>query len=154
MSKFLIPAFFLSLIGVLNLFGIKHGLALNQFFYLLAGIVAYAIIKITGRNFFTANSRFFYWIFILLLLITFIFGFEARGSKRWIDLYFFNLQASEIFKTFYILFFASFLLRDYRRENPINVFISSLIHFLTPALIIFKQPDLGNASVYLFIYIF
>src|SRR3989344_2395856 len=66
---------------------------------------------------------------------------------------FFNFQGSEIFKGFFILQLANFLVRDYREVNPANIFLLSLFYFLFPAFIIFKQPDLGNASVYFFIYL-
>src|SRR3989344_3262273 len=153
MTQLLLPAFFLSLIGFFNIFGIKSSLAINQLFYIAVGFLAFFIVKKMGRNIFIGNSQFFYWIFIIILMATFIIGLEARGSKRWIDLYFFNFQGSEIFKPFFILFFANFLVRDYRIVNPVRIFLLSLIYFLLPVLIIFKQPDLGNSGVYLFIYV-
>ena len=153
MTKLLLPSFFLSLIGFFNIFGIKQSLTLNQIFYIIAGFLAFFIVKKIGRNFFSTNAKFFYWIFIFILLTTFIIGLEVRGSKRWIDLYFFNFQGSEIFKGFFILQLANFLVRDYREVNPANIFLLSLFYFLFPAFIIFKQPDLGNASVYFFIYL-
>src|SRR3990167_11463847 len=153
MTQLLLPSFFLSLIGFFNIFGIKQNLTLNQIFYIIVGFLAFFIAKKIGRNFFSVNVQFFYWIFIFILLTTFIIGLEVRGSKRWIDLYFFNFQGSEIFKGFFILQLANFLVRDYREVNPANIFLLSLFYFLFPAFSIFKQPDLGNASVYFFIYL-
>ena len=153
MTQLLLPSFFLSLIGFFNIFGIKQSLTLNQIFYIIVGFLAFFIAKKIGRNFFSVNVQFFYWIFIFILLTTFSIGLEVRGSKRWIDLYFFNFQGSEIFKGFFILQLANFLVRDYREVNPANIFLLSLFYFLFPAFIIFKQPDLGNASVYFFIYL-
>lgn len=153
MTQLLLPSFFLSLIGIFNIFGIKQSLAFTQAFYVIFGFVVFFIIKKIGRNFFVSNAKVFYWFFIALLAITFIIGLEIRGSRRWIDLYFFNFQASEIFKAFFILYLSDFLMRDFRIINPVKDFFKSLIYFLLPALIIFKQPDLGNAMVYLIVYI-
>ena len=153
MISLLLPLFFLSVIGIFNIFGIKQNLAANQSFYIIAGFLAFFIIKKIGRNFFSSNSQFFYWLFIFFLVATVIIGLEVRGSKRWINFYLFNFQASEIFKAFFILFMSDFLVRDYRLGNQINIFLLSLFYFILPAFIIFKQPDLGNAAVYLFIYI-
>lgn len=153
MSQFLFPALFLSIIGIFNIFGIKQSLVFNQIFYVLAGFIAFFLVKKVGRNFFAENTKAFYWLFIGILIITFALGLEIKGSRRWIDLYFFNFQASEIFKAFFILFFADFLLKDFRIVNPAKAFLKSLAYFLLPALIIFKQPDLGNAAVYFFVYV-
>ena len=153
MFQLLIPIFLISVISVFNLFGIKQSFATNQIFFVVAGFIAFFVVKKIGRNFFADNARLFYWIFIGILVITFVVGFEARGSRRWLDFYFFNFQGSEIFKGFFILFLASYLVKDYRLENSALVFIKSLFYFAIPGLIVFKQPDLGNAAVYFFIYI-
>src|SRR3989344_9202111 len=153
MKELLLPSFFLSLIGIFNLFGIKQTLALNQMFFSLAGFAAFFIVKKAGRNLLALNSRLFYWIFIGILGITYIVGLEARGSRRWLDLYLFNFQGSEVFKAFFILFLAFYLVKDFRLENSMSVFLRSLLYFLLPGLIIFKQPDLGNAAVYFFIFV-
>ncbi len=153
MIQLLIPSVLLSLIGAFNIFGIKQGLFLNQFLYIIVGFLAYFIVKRIGRNFFLANVKFFYWFFISALIITFIIGFEVRGSRRWLDFYLFNFQASEIFKSFFILFLADFLVKNYKLVNPVKIFLKSFLYFALPTLIIFKQPDLGNAAVYLFIYL-
>ena len=153
MTQLLLPSFFLSLIGIFNIFGIRQSLATNQVLYTVIGFMTFLILKKIGRNFFAANYKFFYWLLIIFLIVTFLIGLEVKGSRRWIDFYFFNFQASEIFKGFFILFISGFLVRDYREVNPIRIFLQSLIYFLLPAFIIFKQPDLGNAAVYFFIYL-
>ncbi len=153
MTQLLLPVFFLSLVGFFNIFGIKQSLALNQIFYIMAGFLMFFIIKKIGRNFFISNAHLFYWFFFFILILTFFIGLEVKGSRRWIDFYFFNFQGSEIFKAFFVLFLADFLVRDYRIFNSPNIFILSFIFFILPAFIIFKQPDLGNAAVYFFSYI-
>ncbi len=44
-----------------------------------------------------------YFAVICLLVWTYLFGITSSGSKRWIDLYFINLQPSELMKIFIIL---------------------------------------------------
>ena len=44
-----------------------------------------------------------YIIVVGLLLWTYLFGVTSSGSQRWIDLYFINLQPSELMKIFIIL---------------------------------------------------
>lgn len=153
MIQILLPVFFLSVIGIFNLFGIKQSFAFTQLSYILIAIFLFFLLKKVGRTFFSSNERLFYIIFILILITTFIMGFEVRGSRRWIDLYFFNFQGSEIFKPFFILFLADLLNRDTRKTDSLKTFLQSILYMILPTLIIFKQPDLGNAAVFFIIFI-
>lgn len=149
----LITSSLITIFGLFNLLGIDKSYFFHQLVFFLIGLTIYFVIKKIGRNFFYLNTKFFYWIFIFFLIITFIIGLEAKGSKRWIELYFFNFQASETLKIFFIIFLADFfLIKDYAGET-FSHFLSSLFYFLLPTLIIFKQPDLGNALVFAVIYL-
>ena len=55
-----------------------------------------------------------FYIFVLLLLIgaTF-FGTTVQGSQRWINLYFINLQPSELMKITLILFLAKYIIYSF-----------------------------------------
>lgn len=156
--NFLITSILLSFIGIFNVFGIKPDLFINQLFFFIASLIAYAVVKKIGRHFFNLNSHFFYWASLILLIITFVIGFEVKGSKRWINLYFFNYQASEFFKVFFILFLSDFLSKRYVLIDKFTIFLSSIFYFIIPALIIFKQPDLGTSlvltSIFLIIMLF
>ena len=80
-------------------------------------------------------------------------GLEVRGSKRWLNFYFFNFQSSEFFKVFFVLFLTEILTVKNILANSFINFIKIFLYFLLPFIIIFKQPDLGNAMVYFFIFI-
>jgi len=153
MTSLLIPSSFLLLFSSFNLFGIKQSLIVRQSIYVVIGFIVFFIVKKIGLNFIKINSRFFYWVFIFILIITYVIGIEIKGSKRWIDLYFFNFQASEIFKPFFIIFMAKYLSEAEQVSNKLKVFVLSLFYFILPTFIIFKQPDLGNSLTYLFIYL-
>ncbi len=152
MWTLLLSTFFINLFGIFNLFGISKSLMTIQIIYYSIGLLAFFIVKKIGLQFFKNNSKFFYWLFISLMVLTYIIGVEANGSKRWINLYFFNFQPSEFFKIFFIIFLADFFTRHRKDIDEIYVFLASLIYFLIPVFIIFKQPDLANAVVYVFIY--
>lgn len=148
----LIPTGILFLFSAFNLLGIKPELLPIQLLFFGISIGAYILIRRIGLTFFRQNAKLFYWIFVALLIITYIIGFEARGSKRWIDLYFFNFQPSEFFKIFFVMFFADYFSSKRRDSDEMSVFFKSLGYFALPAFIIFKQPDLGSALVYTAIY--
>jgi rod shape determining protein RodA len=153
MNTILVPSFLLSFFGVFNILGIKQSLFINELQFVFFALIAFFIVKKVGRNFFRLNASFFYWSFIVVLVVTYIIGYEAKGSKRWIDLYFFNFQASEFFKVFFILFISRLLSEKSKQTNDLFVFLASLFYFLLPFVIILKQPDLGNAAVFGVIYL-
>lgn len=143
---------FLSVFGLFNLFGLSQDLFIRQLVFLIVGFLGYFTLKSIGSHFFKLNSKFFYWFFIAILTITFIIGLEVKGSKRWLNFYFFNFQASEFFKVFFILFLAEILTVKNLLSNSFRNFIKIFLYFLIPFIIVFKQPDLGNAMVYFFIF--
>jgi len=152
MMLILIPSLFLSLFGIFTVFGIRQNLLLNQLVYFGLAFGAYFIFKKIGSHFFRLNARFIYLVFIAILLVTFIIGLEVKGSKRWIDFYFYKFQASEFLKIFFILFLSEILAFKNIHINKLSAFLKAFLYFIIPTFIIFKQPDLGNALVYSFIF--
>ncbi|MGB9883091.1 MAG: FtsW/RodA/SpoVE family cell cycle protein [Microgenomates group bacterium] len=150
--EILIATFFLSIFGLFNLFGINQQLFFRQLIYILFGFVIYFFIKKIGRIFFQNNIRLFYYFFIFALIITYIIAIEIRGSKRWLDFYFFRFQASEIFKPFFILFLSEYLYKFDIVFDSLGLLLKSFIYFFIPFFIVFKQPDLANALTFLVIY--
>ncbi len=147
----LFSSLLLFLFGFFNLLGIKQNNAFSQFIFFIVALALFFLVRKIGYQFFRANAPFFYWILVAVLIATFIIGFEAKGSKRWVDLYFFKFQASEFLKIFFILFLADILSKKHY-EYGFLLFAKSLLYFAIPAFIIFKQPDFGNAAVYFFIF--
>ena len=82
----------------------------------------------------------------VLLICTFFFGISSSGSKRWIDLYFINLQPSELMKIFIILCLAKYFHRmKLQNVNSIYTILTSLIIILLPMGLVIVQPDLGTS---------
>ena len=82
----------------------------------------------------------------VLLICTFFFGITSSGSKRWIDLYFINLQPSELMKIFIILCLAKYFHRmKLQNVNSIYTILTSLIIILLPMGLVIVQPDLGTS---------
>lgn len=86
---------------------------------------------------------------ILLLLVPFI-GRNINGSTRWIDLGFISVQPSEMCKIAILLVSATFLARykESLRWGDMGMLLGII---MLPALLIFKQPDLGTALLLLFL---
>ncbi len=104
------------------------------------------IISFFNIKFWFSLSYIFYILVILMLVWTINFGVTASGSQRWIDLYFINIQPSELMKIFIILCLAKYFHRK-RLENVnsfYSVMISTIVIFLPMSLVII-QPDLGTS---------
>ena len=83
---------------------------------------------------------------VSLLVITLFFGLMASGSRRWLDLYFLNLQPSEIMKIAIIVCFARYYHRIQTAEIQNYKFILvPLILLLIPCYLVIQQPDLGTS---------
>ncbi len=87
-----------------------------------------------------------YLIVVGLLVWTYFFGVTSSGSQRWIDLYFINLQPSELMKIFIILCLARYFHRmKLENVNSIYTILTSLIIIVLPMGLVIVQPDLGTS---------
>lgn len=153
MLQILLPVFFIYTFSVFNLLGMKSDLLMNHLLYFGISVAAFFIIRFIGVHFFRHNAVLLYWVFVGILLVTYIVGFEAKGAQRWIDLYFFSFQPSEFFKIFFIAFFANIFSRLKKNEFPLPVLLSCIAFFIVPAFIIMRQPDLATTIVFAFMFI-
>ena len=89
---------------------------------------------------------FFYFIVVLLLIYASFYGITASGSQRWINLYFINLQPSELMKIAVIICFAKYYHRmQISSANKFKNLLIPVIILVIPALLVLSQPDLGTS---------
>ena len=92
--------------------------------------------------------RVVYGVAIGLMVVVFVFAETVRGSKRWIDLGPIQFQPSEFGKVLFVLAIAGFLLERHRQLGRIRTIGSALGLGAAPMVLVFLQPDLGTAMVY------
>lgn len=87
--------------------------------------------------------------FLLLLAVAFV-GEERKGSQRWIDLGFMDLQPSELMKITLVMFLAAYYdwLPAKKVSRPFWVLLPVLI-ICVPTALVLKQPDLGTSILLL-----
>ena len=91
-------------------------------------------------------SYLFYIVVILLLIYVSFFGIKSSGSRRWMDLYLFNLQPSELMKISIILCLAKYYHRvKIENVNTLTSIITVLTIILVPIFMVLSQPDLGTS---------
>ena len=87
-----------------------------------------------------------YLLVIGLLIWTYLFGITSSGSQRWIDLYFINLQPSELMKIGLILFLAKYYHRiSIENINQLRFLFLPIVVLIAPLILVATQPDLGTA---------
>ena len=118
----------------------------SHFMKLIVFTFMMLIISFINIKFWFLIGYILYLIVIGLLIWTYLFGIKSSGSQRWIDLYFINLQPSELMKIFIILCLAKYFHRmKLENVNSIYTILTSLIIILLPMGLVIVQPDLGTS---------
>jgi rod shape determining protein RodA len=118
----------------------------SHFLKLVIFTIMMLIISFINIKFWFSTGYFFYLVVVGLLIWTYLFGIKSSGSQRWIDLYFINLQPSELMKIFIILCLSKYFHRmKLENVNSIYTILTSLIIILLPMGLVIVQPDLGTS---------
>jgi len=113
-------------------------------FFVFFGL--FFFISLIKVRFWHDQSYIIYILFFLLLVGVKYFGLTSSGSKRWLDLYFMNLQPSELMKVGLILFLAKYYHRiSIENMNSIRYLFTPIIALIAPLLLVATQPDLGTS---------
>jgi len=88
-----------------------------------------------------------YAAMIASIVVVLAFGAAARGSRRWIELPYFQFQPSELAKLLLAVSLAAFVIDRLRRGSDGRQTLRLLAVGLAPAGLVFLQPDLGTALV-------
>ena len=123
------------------LFYSKSHLAKFSVFFIMMIFLSFINIK-----FWHYFAYVFYFIILLLLIWASLYGVKASGSQRWINLYFINLQPSELMKIAIIVCLARYYHRiqlDKVSTYQSIIIISTLL--ILPIMLVISQPDLGTS---------
>ncbi len=108
-------------------------------------VVAIAIPPAVYRR----HWRAVYGTALVLMVVVYAFAEAVRGSKRWIDLGPIQFQPSEFGKLLFVLAIAGFLAERQRQLGLLRTVLSAIALGIAPMLLVFLQPDLGTALVYI-----
>ena len=110
-------------------------------FFLMMLVISFINVK------FWFSLGYLSYVFVIGMLIwTINFGVTASGSQRGIDLYFINIQPSELMKIFIILCLAKYFHRmKLQNVNSFYAVSISLIIIFIPMSLVIIQPDLGTS---------
>ncbi len=118
----------------------------SHFIKLMIFTIMMLIFSFINIKFWFSVGYLSYLIVIVLLIWTYMFGIKSSGSQRWMDLYFINLQPSELMKICIILCLAKYFHRmKLENVNSIYTILTSLIIIILPMGLVIVQPDLGTS---------
>ena len=118
----------------------------NHFYKLVTFFPLMIILAFFSLRFWHNLSYIIYLSVILLLIWVSFFGIQSSGSQRWMDLYFFVLQPSELMKVAIILCLAKYYHRlKIENVNSLSSIIIVLSIIVLPVIFVLSQPDLGTS---------
>lgn len=145
----LTPVVILVTLSLTTLFSLDFSLFKSQLIFFIIGIFVFLFFSQVNYKSAKLYSLPIYAVSIVLLLIVLIMGVETRGSVRWIEFMGFRIQFSEILKPFLAISFSSYL--AFKNNYSLKTLFLALC-FLSPIFfLVFLQPDLGNALIYLMV---
>tara|TARA_B100000686_G_C16680085_1_gene911416 strand:- start:404 stop:1414 length:1011 start_codon:yes stop_codon:yes gene_type:complete len=120
--------------------------ATNHIYRFFVFFLIFIFFSFVNINFWHKSAYVIYAIFLILLLSVEFFGVENVRANRWIDLYFFNLQPSELIKIGLIIFLARYYNRlPARHVSKIKHSLLPFVAMFVPVSLVLAQPDLGTA---------
>jgi cell division protein FtsW len=127
----------------------------RQFLWICAGLVSGFILYKLDYKQIAKLSPVIITTAIILLLAVLLVGEEINGSKRWIDLGFFDFQPSEFAKLGFIIYLSSWLSRKVHQDKHMSQIKRYMFYEMIPFLailaailiLVLVEPDLGTTGI-------
>lgn len=133
----------LGLLGVVLSFSVNQNFLLinrHSIFYILSLIIIIFLSQQTDKKI-RRVALFGFIILTFLLISLFFFNYEVKGAKRWLKIFSFSFQPSEVVKPFFIILTSWGISQSIKGKK---YFLSSVfISFIILIALVLLQPDLG-----------
>lgn len=139
----------IEVLSLITIWSTVPDLFMSQLAFVVSGAIIIYLLGKSDIYLLFGLGKTLYVLSIVLLLITMVAGRNIRGSVRWIDLGFFNLQTSEIIKPLLAISYSAYL-ASLKKMNWKQFFIFSGLTLIPVALVVI-QPDLGSALALIFL---
>ena len=145
--------FLILLLGIISLVAMYSSERGNFSYYTQSHLYRFSIffllfiiISFFRIQFWYKSAYLFYFVVLILLFAVDSFGVVSSGSQRWINLFFFNLQPSELMKVSLIIFLARYYYKiPSQNVNNIKHIFIPFFSLMIPVFLVVSQPDLGTA---------
>jgi rod shape determining protein RodA len=119
-----------------------------QLLYGLVGLAAMIVLSLIDYERFRRWQWPLYGFVLGSIALVLVVGGVTRGSRRWIELPFFNFQPSELGIVLLTIVLAAFLTDRLELLGTWRVTLLALAYAAIPAVLVFMQPDLGTTMVF------
>ena len=134
----------LSVIGVFMVRSARPDLMDRQIMGVVLGLAAMMVISLIDYKWVLGLYWPLYGLNLVMLIAVPIFGTEANGAKRWLNLGFTQFQPSDLTKILMILFFARFLMDRKEKINSPKTLLQAFALILPSLILIYEQPNLST----------
>jgi rod shape determining protein RodA len=155
-------ALLLSVLGIVNLYSagsFSSGQSATPFFikqtyWLFIGLFLFFVVIAIDYQFIARQAYFIHLTAMMLLVFVLLWGTSSTGALRWLQIGPFSFQPSEFAKISLVIFL-SYALSGTTPSAPSQFqgLITPTLFTLITFLLIFLEPDLGTASLFLLIFI-
>jgi len=151
----------ISCVGLVNLYSASHSLTyaegtqiyMKQIYWIVLGLIFMLIAAGVDYRLIIDYGYIIYFISLLLLFLVIAKGHFTHGSQRWLVLWGFSFQPSELMKLTIIIALTKHITEN---ETETHYHLRSLIVpfmiVFIPCVLIFNQPDLGTALFLLMLF--
>ena len=123
--------------------------ARSQIEYAVVGLIALLVLSRIDYEHFRRWQWPLYGFVLVSIAAVFVLGPVTRGSRRWIPLPFVHFQPSELALVILTVTLAAFLTDRLQYIGLARMTVLALAYVALPAALVFAQPDLGTAMVFL-----
>ncbi len=133
---------FLGFTGLILSFSIDENFSLNRhtIFFVISILILISVTNMNNKNIRRMSFISFIILILLMTLILFL-EFEVKGAKRWIQIFNFTFQPSEIIKPVFVIISAWCISKAI--ENKKFYLTSLFIFYIIILILVLLQPDLG-----------
>ena len=115
----------------------------KHLFFAIAAIFLMILVSSIQLDFFKKILIPIFIVALISLVLVLFFGVEVKGSKRWLNFFFFRFQPIELVKPFFIVITAKILSKDnFRTSNASYLFSFFVLSVI--CIILLNQPDVGQ----------
>jgi rod shape determining protein RodA len=120
----------------------------RQMIYVVVGGVLLAAVAAIDPSSYRRVRWPLYGLALVLLVAVFVLAEEVRGSRRWIQIGFFNFQPSELGKIALVIVLAGFIAERRQRMHEWSTTLGVLGIAAPLMVLVFKEPDFGTTLIY------
>lgn len=128
----------------------RHYYLIRHVIYIIIGLTCGFVAFHIPTAFWRKHAGIIFLAGLILLILVLIphVGRVVNGSRRWISLYAFNLQPSEIMKLVTVLYASDYTVRKYQKLSSLKEgFAPMFLAMVVVAFLLLSEPDFGALMV-------